>query len=175
MKKVLLLLFLSMVVTANAGVVIYVDKGDGLWANYADSKLYINPSDEITFGIFDSGQTQPGSLALGITMGPGSLDVSGMVTSQGVTAMMQDDAMAAAGFGLQNPFISMEITGPTQSGGILVDKVVFHCDGPGDVTFAIVDEDGNLLDAQVIHQPVPEPMTLALLGLGGLFLRRRIA
>ena len=51
--------------------------------------------------------------------------------------------------------------------------IVFHCDGTGDVTIELHDNTGaNLIDSAVVHQ-VPEPMTIALLGLGGLFLRRR--
>jgi len=58
-----------------------------------------------------------------------------------------------------------------------------HCDGTGTVTLALTDLatlDGNwdvvttTVHGMTIHQvPVPEPMTVALLGLGGLFLRRR--
>lgn len=49
----------------------------------------------------------------------------------------------------------------------------FHCDTEG--TLVIVLEDagtGNQLDSIIVHQ-IPEPMTIALLGLGGLLLRRR--
>jgi hypothetical protein len=59
--------------------------------------------------------------------------------------------------------------------GRVIDGLVLHCESYepiGDVTLTLFDVDLNVLDSQVIHQ-VPEPMTLALLGLGGLFLRRR--
>jgi hypothetical protein len=60
--------------------------------------------------------------------------------------------------------------------GIYFDEIVFHCEGPGDVVvklytttdFSTID----LVDSVVIHQ-IPEPATIALLGLGGLLLRRR--
>jgi len=157
------------VAVANATLVIYVNLGEGFWADYVDSKLIITPSTEIELGIFDTtGQTQPGSLALGLTEGEGSMDASGMVANQGIAAMMKDDELAAEGLGLQNPFIAMEIPSLTNA-GMLLRSIIFHCDAPGDVTIAIVDDNGEILDSQVIHQ-VPEPMTIALLGLGSLVL-----
>jgi len=49
---------------------------------------------------------------------------------------------------------------------------VFHCDGPGMVVISLLDTGGNVMDTITVSQ-IPEPMTVALLGLGGLFLRRR--
>ena len=67
------------------------------------------------------------------------------------------------------------------AGEVIADGIIFHCEAPGDVVvelWSIVDVGDNdfqfdtLLDTVIIHQ-TPEPMTMALLGLGGLFLRRR--
>jgi len=80
--------------------------------------------------------------------------------------------------------------------GVLIWNLLIHCDGNGPVTVDLTLQDpasryspymyangldpfpewvplteGDLGDL-VIHQ-IPEPMTIALLGLGGLFLRRR--
>jgi hypothetical protein len=58
--------------------------------------------------------------------------------------------------------------------GKVLDGLIFHCDGEGDVTLILLDFDtAATLDTQVIHQVIPEPMTVLLLGLGGLLLRRR--
>jgi hypothetical protein len=48
-----------------------------------------------------------------------------------------------------------------------------ECTGLGDVTLTIFDDVFGPVDTLTIHQVVPEPITFGLLGLGGLFLRRR--
>lgn len=54
-------------------------------------------------------------------------------------------------------------------------EISFHCKAEGDVTINLYDVNWTypVVDAITIHQVIPEPMTIALLGLGGLFLRRR--
>jgi hypothetical protein len=74
--------------------------------------------------------------------------------------------------GVNTPFDDLE--------GTLIDQIVFHCTGEGDATITVWDWDNSdvengiptIYDTLVIHQ-VPEPMTLSLLGLGGLALLRR--
>ena len=82
---------------------------------------------------------------------------------------MSSDALTAEAVGIQTPFVAFEIGGHV---GTVATDVAFHCDGEGDVTLYLVDNNGEVADSQVIHQ-IPEPMTLALLGLGGLLLRRK--
>jgi hypothetical protein len=170
MKKLLvLMLFLSLAALANATMVITVNGVD-----WADSKLTITPSTTVIVGISDDGQTGPKSLALGVgalSAGPGSLDASKVVLPFGGTAVMSDNALTAEALGIQTPFIALEIGGYV---GTVATDMFFHCDGEGDAILYLVDNDGEVIDSQVIHQ-IPEPMTLALLGLGGLLLRRRTA
>jgi hypothetical protein len=61
----------------------------------------------------------------------------------------------------------------------LFDYITFHCEslnGPTVITLAELDEEGSytgaIYDTVTINQ-IPEPATIALLGLGGLLLRRR--
>jgi hypothetical protein len=57
--------------------------------------------------------------------------------------------------------------------GKLVDEIIFHCTGGGDTVLTLVTADLQVVeDIQIIHN-IPEPMTIALLALGGLLLRRR--
>ena len=48
-----------------------------------------------------------------------------------------------------------------------------HCLGEGDVIIELLDASLAVVDTITIHQIVPEPATMGLLALGGLFLRRR--
>jgi hypothetical protein len=66
-------------------------------------------------------------------------------------------------------------------GNEIMSGLIVHCLDPTDVTLIITANAGTIVDGQplegeihrlVIHQ-IPEPLTLSLLGLGGLFLRRR--
>jgi hypothetical protein len=54
----------------------------------------------------------------------------------------------------------------------ILGEVGYRCTGVGSATIEMIDDSGNLLGTLVINQ-IPEPLTLSLLGLGALVLRRR--
>jgi len=176
MKRVLLIFLLGVVVTANASltvVVTPVDQPMG-WASYADSKLWINPSDELLIGYADDTVGVPADVQvgevfyLGIAEGPGTLDVSAAAGLSGVSVETVNDAALAAEIGLQDGFLLVSVVDQTVS-SMLVHGLLFHCEGPGDVTFYAFDQNYTVVDTQVIHQ-TPEPATLVLLSLGGMAL-----
>jgi len=174
---------LSMASVANAGIWLSVN-GE---VDPPDTEITLNPSDHAIIDIYGDDAEQ-GTYYLGVVAGDlGSLDISSAVILYGGTntgIVWEDNPDAAGHFGIENPVITVLLTDLREPGdtnpllpltGKLVDLIDFHCDGgevPNDVTLILGFEDGSIMDTQVIHN-TPEPMTMALLGLGGLFLRRR--
>jgi len=118
--------------------------------------------------------------------GMGTIDLlSGITTIPDTGTFIEHSAPASAyitglmpgeeGFGINLAITDMTAGVPALSQ--LFDEILFHCDGPGDVMITLYLLDGNFAvvaaqDSVLVHQ-IPEPITMALLGLGGLFLRRR--
>jgi len=195
MKKLLVVLMvLSIATVANAGLVIGVGG-----VNPADSEVTLLPSQEAIISIIATQEMSPVTAYLFVTEGAmgtvsgGSVVWSDYSQSLGEFNLYQnpgvDDpdyvsAVQYYGFAGVTQTYFMNIVGATVPAlavdGTMVDGIVFHCAAPGDATIIlgnVVDYGAGgymmqIIDTQVIHQ-IPEPMTLGLLGLGGLFLRRR--
>lgn len=183
MKKLLvLLLVLGMASTASATLQISVNGNQ----EPVDSEITLSQSETITLDIWtDADIPQFGGgawmLICDTTMGsidPGISLVSGY--SYGDPPYTADKAEIIPPAGLEGIWGFYADFAGTSAGTTLYDEIIFHCeygDPPHDVTIYLMDApDGSpasiVYDAVVIHQ-VPEPMTVALLGLGGLFLLRR--
>jgi len=191
MKKLLILVMvLAMASLASATLKISVN---GI-VDPPDTQVVLTPSQHAVIDVTGDGQSPlfeyylvadgPGTIAGGQmlylgslasiqTFVPGSgdgwedvykpwLESIGFIHANGLSYMVLND-----GSGTPRPL-----------DGKLVDLIDFHCVGPVDVMLTLfsVDSEGvvTVFDTQLIHQ-IPEPVTVALLGLGGLLLRRRIA
>ena len=185
-KLLILMLVLGLSPVANA-VLISVD---GV-VDPEDTTINLTPSETVVIDIMGQDEPQPlnaylliegpGAIAGSTMLYPGSLamyfELEGWAAFCGYTPEELLGAIAAMGYpGLVDlsymSFADGAAPGAPLSGK-LVDDIIFHCEGLGDVVLTLLSDDFvTVLDTQVIHN-VPEPMTVALLGLGGLFLRRR--
>lgn len=161
MKKTLVVIsVLLLAVVANANLVLSFN-GD-----IEVEEVTVVPS---TIFVIDVHQlvAEPDEFWIGIT---GLVDYAGfgILFSPAPSTMVVDDG--GYGFGWIHAYMT-----PDPSFGDIGKwwEVELHCIGEGDVIVELYDASGyEIIDTMIIHQ-VPEPMTMALLGLGGLFLRRR--
>jgi hypothetical protein len=153
--------------------------------NPVDSEIIIEkPSDTIILDVWTADDItlfELGTYALIVAEGPGTIDAANAEVLYGnILATDIPNANFLIGPGLAATYLG-GFSGNPVAGDTFLDNILFHCDAEGDVIielWTIEDMGGELyegtvlMDSVIIHQ-IPEPMTLALLGLGGLFLRRR--
>jgi hypothetical protein len=184
MKKLLvLMLMLGFAASANAMVLEIADlEGVAI----PDSEIYLQPSETISLTISSPGAGDEDlyiALVCDTTMGS---ITGGMVHIPPASDASMWFGPGAAGAGIpgllaneDGPWGSIASYSAAGNGtaGIYVDDLLFHCEWqPNDVLVRLVATadfaTATVLDTLIIHQ-VPEPMTVALLGMGGLFLLRR--
>ena len=177
MKKLLILVMvLGVASMANATLQISV-AGD---QNPVDSEITVLPSEETTLDIWTDADIVQG-VGEGyyfLTADPLKATVSGGVSLWAGDVIHYGTGASAYVAG-EGPWGGIALVNASliPAGSTLVDEILFHCESEED---AVVDlyfttdfATFNLVDSVTIHQMIPEPMTMALLGLGGLFLRRR--
>jgi hypothetical protein len=194
MKKLLVvMLVLTMASLANAQLYISVNGT----VDPPDTAITLRPSESVIIDITGDGlQPSPwdgwllvepiggASMSGGVMLYTGSLSAFNHQKQTAGTTMLN----VYGGYNTDEAYRIVFADGavpPAPLNGKLIDGIVFHCDAIGDAKLTLVnvggyeDEEGNWvyifteMDTMIIHQIIPEPMTLGLLGLGGLFLRRR--
>jgi len=176
MKKLLVLaLVLSMATVANAGLKLVV----GGVIDPPDTSVELKMSDTAMIGVWSDGQTLANETFFISVEGFGVIDVSQAINN--VVSNSSGESVLAVGDPIPGTLIFMDMTIvavppvplPT---GTVIDALIFHCEGgeqlPNDVLITLYSVEAGTYDTQIIHQ-IPEPITMTLLGLGGLFLRRR--
>ncbi|MGA2172237.1 MAG: PEP-CTERM sorting domain-containing protein [Sedimentisphaerales bacterium] len=199
MKKLLvLMLVLGLASVANAAIQPFsIEVAAGAAppseTSYVDvTDITLHPSDMLWIGIYNSVQgdrngAQKGTFFLGIDQpangGPADTSWTGnsylyippLVTgTPGNTYLGILDWNGDGSLMLDTWQADLSDGRPDTFNGIgVLDAKQLHCDKAGSTDVVqLYDGDGILLDTLTIHQ-IPEPMTMVLLGLGGLFLRRR--
>ena len=194
MRKLLILtVVLGVASMASAAMTLVVsDSGDA--GTYTDpgapSDYTINTSDYIWIGVNNDTDGVPGANAKGVfymgidvTAGPAPGSWTGAFQQYkpplvagapdnipyGIVDVMGDGSMV---LDLWNLTLDDGDPATFNLAGVL-DAKEFHCDALGDVVINLYSSGFQTLDSITIHQVIPEPITMALLGLGGLFLRRR--
>ena len=181
MKKIVtLVLVLSMVSVASAGLQISVNgvQNPGV--------IEIMPSDTLTLDIWTDeeiglfGGVPAWALVCSTDLGVIIGGIDQLPTNPGVFVggLTQDNATVIPPAGDEGIWGgAMAVTAPIAAMTTLIDQIDFHCEGIGDVVITLYPTIENVgvgaaLDSVIIHQ-IPEPATMALLGLGGLLLRRK--
>lgn len=180
MKKFLvLLLVLGLATAAQAGFT-YTVNGDP-----QPAEITIHPSDIINIGlVLDAGST-----TTGLTLDYKLLENRAIINTASIQwGATFDFGPSAAVITPQWVQVSAaQMFSPAKSGLLaIMSGLQIHCEALGDVLLQIIVSGatdmngqqlapvGTVVHSLLIHQtPIPEPMTLMLLGLGSLFLARR--
>ena len=185
---ILLLCILCLVPSANAGLFISVN--GVIEPPFAEVKL--QPDQTAILSIYGDGLTPSNIAAYLLVEGLGSIDGYTMIY-RGSFASYEDfptDALDAPPFEETLRFLReflgkpnvMDLSVITLANGVippaplkdlLVDDILFLCEGLGNVTLSLISDDfTTVYDTQNIQQ-IPEPTTLFLLGMGVFLMRRK--
>ena len=167
MKKFLVIL--AMLATISTGAMLQLSLNGATNGAHEDQATTLVPSDYIMIDV-TAGDGQKMDWNIGF-LGPGS--IGGMGTLHVPPSPAGGMADWSSYYTSYSRYLEFRVAADTNpaAAGVWWDAE-FHCDGPGLVNIVLFDAALNEIDRITISQ-IPEPMTVALLGLGGLFLRRR--
>jgi hypothetical protein len=185
MKKMLVfMLVLGLASSANA-ITIQISVGGD--PDPIDSQITIAVSDELVLDVH-SPSGHDGTAADDIYWAMIVDPMDGSISGGAVTAGAPDGSSVLTPsvqtgwptFGVpapeDGPWGAIASYGNAFDPGTYIDDLIFHCAREGDAIVKLYQRTGDgtvtVADSLVIHQ-IPEPMTIALLGLGGLALLRR--
>ena len=198
MKKLLILMLilgLTSIASATISLSISVDVdgpgGADPVINPAYTEITLTESDWVTINVEGTvPYTEPTTVYL-VAQGPATMSGGTMLQGDGMILDYSPAEELDVGYTWQDFMDSLGLTNVSETiayiglydsttpftdlTGVIMDLRELHCDGIGDVKLTLVDGEayyGTVYAEAWIHQ-VPEPITIALLGLGGLFLRRR--
>ena len=161
MKRLMVLtLVLGMASAANAGLTL-IDNGNGTFGIASDTGFSV-PTDNTSYMVISDGAIFPSG---------GSVTAAAPADSY-----IYDDA-AGAGAPVDDGYngvwgdISDIHSTKVYAAGIYIDGIKY--DPWSTISLYTLDLDWNPTFVESITLTIPEPMTLSILGLGGLFLRRR--
>ena len=163
---------------ANAALMQISVNGD---SDPVDSEISIDVGDFLSLDITGSTATaETVYFMMAVDAAEGAITGDDVVLTGGLTSLFPqyytDNLWLPAAGAAGDSAISGTIADLGALSGTLVDLIGFECLAAGDALVTLYGSaDTNTwtaVDTVTIHQ-IPEPMTMALLGLGGLLLRRR--
>jgi hypothetical protein len=178
MKRFLVLLMvLSMVTVANAGMCTLLPNGETSMAIGSTLTIAVMSGDATAQGLaIELDDTAAGALAQTgvysygdwIYTGGTDMGMTQYAAAGGMASISDPVAQGYPGFFVLSG-AGVPPTAPTAGEWF---SIVYKCLGVGDTYITLYDSGASELSQLLVHQ-TPEPMTMCLLGLGGLFLRRR--
>jgi hypothetical protein len=167
MKKVLaLVMVLGMAGFASAGLQLTVN-------GVAQNEITILKGTELMIGIQNDQGADQYNASVFLNAGAGIAEWTGVKTTKPIgNATGWEYFGPTDGYGdLWYAWFAQPVTDKLPAG--IIGEVGFRCtSAKGDAVITLTDGDLNTIGSLMIHQ-IPEPMTLSLLGLGALVLRRR--